>query len=145
MERYESATEQFLDGYRCSQAVLEAYAEEFDLNPEFVRKLTLGLAGGSGVGGECGAISGGYLVISLKYGFTHTGDPENMKILMDKNKEFIKKFKSIHGEIDCPKLIGLDVFSKEGSKKFNGENIKEKICIKFVEDTIKILEKILED
>ncbi|MCP4745538.1 MAG: C_GCAxxG_C_C family protein [Desulfobacteraceae bacterium] len=101
-----------MDGYYCSQAVLDVFAPDFDLNPDLDKKISIALAGGSGNGAECGAVSAAYLVIGLKYGFSHPGDPE--------------KFKLLHDHIDCPELICLEIFSQEGQQEFK-KNIKEHI------------------
>lgn len=143
MQRHETAVNEFMEGYRCSQAVLSAYAREFDLDPDLARKMALALAGGSGVGGECGAVSAAYLVLGLKYGFTHPGDPERVDALINKTRAFAEKFKSLHGSIDCPGLISLDVFSAEGRKAFAENNIKATVCTRYVGDAVKILEEIL--
>jgi len=143
MEKHETAVKDFMEGYRCSQAVLAAYAQDFDLDINLARKISLPLAGGSGVGGECGAVSGVYLVIGLKHGFAHPGDPEGVAMIIDKTRAFAEKFKSLHGEIDCPKLISLDVFSEKGHRMFVEKNIKAETCAHLVGDAVKILEEIL--
>lgn len=143
MERYKAAVDQFLQGYRCSQAVLAVFAEDFGMDEDLARKISLPLAGGSGVGGECGAVSGAFLVLGLKYGFAHPGDPDSVGKIMAKVKGFVEQFKSLHGEIDCPRLIGLDVFSEEGQQAFVENNVKATTCTRFVGDTVKILEQIL--
>jgi C_GCAxxG_C_C family probable redox protein len=145
MERHEAAVNQFMEGYRCSQAVLAVFAEDFGMDEDLARKISLPLAGGSGVGGECGAVSGAFLVLGLKYGFAHPGDHKGVEKIMDKVNRFVQGFKSLHGEIDCPRLIGLDVFSEEGLKAFMENNVKATTCARFVGDTVKILEKILSD
>jgi C_GCAxxG_C_C family probable redox protein len=143
MERQEAAVSQFMGGYRCSQAVLAVFAEDFGLERDLARKISLPLAGGSGVGGECGAVSGAYLVLGLKYGFAHPGDAEGLGKMVTKVNRFVERFKSLHAEIDCPRLIGLDVFSEEGHKDFLKNNVKATSCARFVGDTVKILEEIL--
>ena len=144
MEKKENAVERFLQGYRCSQTVLEAYAERFDLPPETARKISIGLAGGSGVGGVCGAVGGAWLVIGLRYGFSHPGDPERMAGVIEKNMEFARRFKELHGALRCPELTGLEIFTEEGYAKFSENNMKEKLCANFVRDTVKILGEMME-
>ncbi|MCP4747367.1 MAG: C_GCAxxG_C_C family protein [Desulfobacteraceae bacterium] len=143
MEKKEIAANQFLNGYRCSQAVFDVFAPDFGLDPDLAKKISIALAGGSGAGGECGAVSAAYLVIGLKYGFSHPGDPEKFKAIIKKNSEFIEKFKSLHGDIDCSKLIGLEIFSQEGQQEFKEKNIKETHCVNFVKDAVTNLEKIM--
>jgi C_GCAxxG_C_C family probable redox protein len=145
MQRHEIAVNEFLEGYRCSQAVLGVYARDAGLDPEMARKMALALAGGSGVGGECGAVAAAYIVLGMKYGFTHPGDPERLDAVMGKIRTFIDRFKALHGDIDCPKLIGLDLFSEEGRKAFAENNLKATVCTQYVADAVKILEELLQN
>jgi C_GCAxxG_C_C family probable redox protein len=144
MQRHETAVNEFMEGYRCSQAVLGVYVRDMELDPDLARKLALAFAGGSGVGGECGAVSAAYMVLGVKYGFAHPGDTQRVDVLMDKIRTFVDKFKSLHGDIDCPKLIGLDIFSEQGRKAFAENNLKATACTRYVADTVKILEEILD-
>ena len=143
MERHQTAVKEFMDGYRCSQAVLAAYARDFDLDMDLARQISLPLAGGSGVGGACGAVSGAYLVIGMKHGFAHPGDPQRLMKVIAQIRAFVERFKALHGEIDCPKLIGLDIFSEEGHRTFVEKNVKVERCAHFVADAVKILGAIL--
>lgn len=143
MDRSERVIYDFLDGYRCSQAVLAAYAPDFDVDVDLARRISIALAGGSGAGGACGAVSGAYLVLGLKYGFAHPGDHERLGAVIDKAKTFSEKFKALHGELTCPGLIGLDVFSKEGFQTFTENQVKETRCARFVGDAVTILEEMM--
>lgn len=145
MEKHDMAIQQFMDGYRCSQAVLSVYASEFGIDKGLANKISISLAGGSGVGGECGAVSGAYLVIGLKYGFSHPGGHDEFGFVMGKTQYFLERFKSIHGEINCPELIGLDVFSETGYQEFVENNIKQNVCTGFVRSAIEILEEMITD
>lgn len=143
MNKSDQAVAQFLEGFRCSQAVLGAYAENLDMDIDLARKISLGLAAGSGNNGECGAVTGAYLVIGLKYGFSHPGDPENLNRMFERMRMFTQRFKTIHGQIDCHRLIGLDLFAPEGSEKFMENDIKNTHCANFVKDAVQILEEML--
>ncbi len=145
MDKHDKALTNFREGYRCSQAVLSAYASEFDIDESVANKISICLAGGSGVGGECGAVSAAYLVIGLKYGFSSPGGHDEFGLVMEKNQDFISKFREKHGDIDCPKLINLDIFSEEGFQTFIGNNIKETVCTDFVSSAIHILDELLDD
>ncbi len=143
MNRSEKAVAQFLEGFRCSQAVLGVYAEGYDMDIDVARKISLGLAAGSGNGGECGAVSGAYLAIGLKYGFSHPGDPQALNEMFDQIRCFTHRFKTLHKEINCPQLIGLDIFSAQGHQKFVDDDIKTSRCVNFVRDAVQILEEIM--
>lgn len=145
MEKQEMAVAQFFGGYRCSQAVLEVFAPELGLHVDLARKISIGLAGGAGCGGECGAVEAAYLVNGLRFGFAHSGDSERFKKVIDKNGEFVARFKDLHRTINCRELIGVDPFSEEGFHHFQENDLKTKICAHLVEDAVKILEEIGEE
>ncbi len=143
MTKCELAAQCFTEGFHCSQAVLEAFAEDYGLDPVIARKIANPLAGGSGLGGECGAVTGAFMVIGLEYGMSNPTDSEAFKTVFGKVGTFAEKFKAHHGELNCRQLIGLDVFSEEGLRQFMEKNIKMTQCIKYVEDAVRILEEII--
>ncbi len=143
MEKQEKVKALLLDGYKCSQAVLEAFAEDLGLSSDIARKISLGLAAGSGAGGECGAVSVAYLVNGMAHGFSHPGDPERFRVVMRKNIEFLEKFKELHGWINCHELIGVNILTEEGKKYVKDNDIQNKICTKLVEDSVQILQELI--
>jgi C_GCAxxG_C_C family probable redox protein len=142
MDKVERAVQQFMDGFRCSQVVLEAFCEKNGLAVELARKISLGLAGGAGCRGECGAVEGAYLVNGLRYGFTEPGNPDGFQKLMGKNQDFADEFKKLHGSLGCFELLGVDIFTEEGLATFKAKEMKKEICAKLVGDAVRILEKI---
>ena len=61
--RPEHAKNRFLKSMNCSQAILETYAEEMGMSVENARKVASAFAGGMGMGTECGAVTGAFMVI----------------------------------------------------------------------------------
>ncbi len=138
------ATKRFTDGFQCSQCVLEVFAENYGLDPVLARKIGSPLAGGSGLGGECGAVAGALIVLGMEYGMADAGDSDAFQNTFAKVGTFVEKFKERHGGINCQQLIGLDVFSEEGLKEFKNKGIKLTQCIKYVEDAVRIVEEIID-
>ena len=65
----EMAEAKFREGYNCAQSVLFSFCEELGLDAETALKLSCGLGAGMGRQGEvCGAVSGGIVVLGLKFG-----------------------------------------------------------------------------
>ena len=137
------AQKRFTEGFHCSQAVLEAFAQDYRLDPVLARKIANPLAGGSGLGGECGAVMGALMVLGMEYGMTDAEDGEAFRTTFEKVGTFVEKFKVRHGNLNCRELIGLDVFSEQGMKEFMDKNIKLTQCIKYVEDAVRITEEII--
>jgi C_GCAxxG_C_C family probable redox protein len=134
----------FKMGFHCSQSVLEVYAEEFGIDPMVARRIAAALAGGSAVGGECGAISSGYLVLGLRYGrvVPAHGDVEKERALFDRVKRFVDEFKKRHGSINCHELLGIDVFTKTGRAEGLRANLFATRCPHFIRDAITILDEL---
>jgi C_GCAxxG_C_C family probable redox protein len=107
------------------------------------RKISTSLAGGSAVGGECGAVAAAFLVIGSKYGVSRADDMQGFMTTIAKVREFANRFKSLHGSLNCVELIGMDLFSEKGLKEFREKNMKQTHCVKYVEDTMNILEQMI--
>jgi C_GCAxxG_C_C family probable redox protein len=131
-------------GFHCSQCVLEAYSEDFGIDGRLARKLANGLAGGSTVGGECGAVGSGYLVLGLRYGnaMPAHGVEAREKELWDRIRRFVAEFKSRHGSINCRELLGVDVFTTQGRDQALKSNLFNTRCPNYIRDTIAIIDSL---
>ena len=75
MNRVERAVSSFKEGFRCSQALLSTYGVQFGLNREVALRISEAFGGGMGRMGEtCGAVTGAFMVIGLRYGKTRIED-----------------------------------------------------------------------
>jgi C_GCAxxG_C_C family probable redox protein len=143
-DRITIALMRFREGYHCSQSVFEAYCADFDLDPELARRLSAALAGGSTVGGECGVIGSGYLVLGLKYAGDRAayGDTEREDRLWSRVRRFLAEFKKRNGAITCRELLGVDTFSREGREEALRRNLFAARCQKYIRDGIEILDSL---
>jgi len=67
--RVEIAVAKFMEGYNCAQAVLYSFSDELCIEKDTALKVACGFGAGMGRKGiVCGAVSGGIIVIGLKYG-----------------------------------------------------------------------------
>lgn len=133
----DNAINTFNNNLNCAQSVIGAYADQYNLDRDSLYKLASAFGGGMGhSNGVCGAISGGLMVLGLKHNeeqFDKETTYAQTRHLMD---EFIKR----NGTSDCEKLIGVDLMTEEGKKKFQAEGIKKKVCEKCIVDVIDIIE-----
>jgi len=135
------AVDCFNEGFNCSQAILSTYCEDFGLDKITAFKIACGLGGGMGRLGEvCGAVSGAYLMIGLKYGKCAKEDVAAMEKTYEKVQEFARLFEAKNKTTICRELLGVDLLS--GDKQTAGERVKE-ICPRMVKDAAEILELIL--
>ena len=70
----EYAVDRFMKSMNCSQAVLETYAPSMGMPEDIAKRVAAAFAGGMGMGSECGAVTGAFLVIGMKYGKTKDKD-----------------------------------------------------------------------
>ena len=99
MTKAEYASELFLQGYNCAQAVTVAFADEMGLSKEFAAKMACSFGGGMGRMREvCGAVSGMLMVAGLLYGYTediNNAKMEHYKLVQDLAGQFREKVGSI--------------------------------------------------
>ena len=80
MNKVESAVFSFNNGFNCCQSVLLAYCQEFGLDSQVASRLSTGFGGGMGrMAGVCGAVTGAFMVLGLKYGKMRAEDNEPNK------------------------------------------------------------------
>jgi C_GCAxxG_C_C family probable redox protein len=127
----------------CSQAVLETYARSMGMPEDTARRVAAAFAGGMGMGSECGAATGAFMVIGMKYGKTKDEDPGADEKTFSKVAEFIKEFKARHEHIGCSELLGVDMSTAEGVRQAMGKGLFTSACPKFVRSSSEILDKLL--
>ena len=77
MSRIENAISAFRGDFNCSQSILSTYCTQYGLDRDIALKLATGFGGGMGrLGRTCGAVSGAFMVIGLKYGMGLNNDTE---------------------------------------------------------------------
>lgn len=143
MSRTHTALETFGAGFNCSQAVLTAFAEDFGLNREMALRVAGGFGGGMRLGETCGAVTGAFMVIGLKYGKTRPEDNAAREKTYALVKEFAVRFKARRDSIVCRELIGCDLSTEEGYACAKEKRVFQELCPQFVRDAVQILEEIL--
>jgi C_GCAxxG_C_C family probable redox protein len=141
-QRIAVALMRFDNGFHCAQAVLESYADDFGLDPLLARRMGAALAGGSTVGGECGAVAAGYLVLGMRHGLTRPtfGDVDQEQELFGRLRRFVAEFRKRHGSLCCRELLGIDVFTREGREEGQRRGLFRTRCPKQIRDVIDLLE-----
>jgi C_GCAxxG_C_C family probable redox protein len=139
----EKAAATFKEGFSCSQAVLGTYCERFGLDKKQAYKLSSGFGGGMHLDQACGAVTGAYMVIGLKYGRTRADDVEAKMKTAGMVTEFAKKFKARHGSISCTELIGCNISTLEGFEEAKKKDLFKQVCPKYVISAAEILDEML--
>lgn len=142
--RIESAVSCFTEGFSCSQAVLSAYSDLFDLDRTTALKISQPFGGGiAHQGGTCGAVSGAFMVIGLKHGRIQAEDLEAREKTYEKVLEFTEHFTTSNGSTVCKVLLGYDISSPKGFQQAVDAGLFDTLCPKLIQSSMEILEKIL--
>jgi C_GCAxxG_C_C family probable redox protein len=144
MSKIEKASSTFKEGFSCSQAVFSTFAKELEADENAMLKLSDAFGGGMRMALTCGAVTGAFMVIGLKYGRASADDLEAKQKTSDLVKEFVKKFEERHKSIACKELLGCDISTEEGLQYAKESNLTGTICPKLVADAVEILEEILQ-
>jgi C_GCAxxG_C_C family probable redox protein len=139
MTKTEHAIQLFSEKHSCAQAVLMAFADDYGMDLLTASKVACAFGGGiSHMGLTCGAVTGALLVLGLKFG----GGPEMKEGTYQAVQEFVKRFRSLHGSINCTELVGYDLSDPEQIRKAREENVFAKLCVGYVMSAVKILEEL---
>ncbi len=144
-DRSEIAVDKFLSGYNCAQAVLYSYCEDFHFDKDTALKLACGFGAGMGRRQEvCGAVSGGIIVIGLKYGRGLADERPATERSYRLTRELMERFEREHGSCICRKLLDdIDLMTEEGQRYLKDNDIINKTCKHCVRSVVRILDDIL--
>lgn len=131
----------FEAGYNCSQAVFMAYSDLYGIEIEVAAKIATSFGGGMGRLREvCGAVSGMFMVLGLRYPFLDTTD----KVAKNTNYKAVQQtanaFKSEMGSYICADLLKLKhVPQNPESMERNEAYYKSRPCTRCVEHAARII------
>ncbi|MBY9003309.1 MAG: C_GCAxxG_C_C family protein [Candidatus Lokiarchaeota archaeon] len=144
MSRIEEALSRFNEDYNCAQSIFSTYAPHYGLDQDQALKISTGFGGGmAGSGRTCGAVTGAYMVIGLKYGMGVSKDAEAKEKTFQKVSEFSDKFQKNNGSVICKEILGCNINTPEGMEYFNQNDLLEKKCLNCVKNAAEILEEML--
>jgi C_GCAxxG_C_C family probable redox protein len=144
MKKVETALACFNERFACSQAVLSAFAADFGLDRDTALRLAGGFGGGMGRMGEvCGAVTGAFMVLGLKYGQAKPEDIEAKEKSYAMVREFTNRFKSRNGSILCRELMDCNLSTPEGMQYALDHKLFITTCVDMVRSATEILEEML--
>ena len=134
----------FVTGLSCAQSVAAAFCEDYGVDIATGLKIACGLGGGCGLGELCGAISGGILIVGLKHGQFDLTDDKSKVNCRERRDEFLNSFINKHKATTCRDLLGFDILTEEGEKKYKNllSDRAASPCVKFVMDAARMLENL---
>ena len=147
MSRSKLAKEYFENGYSCSQAVVLAFCDCFDMPKESILKIASSFGGGFGRLREvCGAFSGCCIVLGYLAGYS-SDDGQNKMEHYASVRKMADLFKERNGgSVVCRDLIaGTEKLSSENPSVRTEEYIKKRPCGEIVANAVEVLEIILNE
>ena len=134
-EEVRKASELYVNGRYCSQAVLGAFCEKYGLDQETAFRISCGLNSGVRCAEICGAVTGAVMVIGLRYGDSKA---ECNKV----TEEFVRLFRERNGSTICRDLMGCDIFTPDGKEKAVREGLFRTVCNDMVISAAQILKEL---
>ena len=144
-ERQETAVRKFLEGYNCAQSVLYAFCDDLGFDPDTGLRLATGFGAGMARSQEvCGAVSGGLLVLGLKFGRGDHDDRSATLTTYRHARGLMARFRERHGTTICRQLLpGCDLSTEDGYRFFLENDLFNRVCKECVKTVVETLEDIL--
>ena len=141
--RKQKAYNLFKEGYNCCQSVVLAFEDILPLDRKHLLGVSCGFGGGFGrTRNLCGAVSAYAIVMGLY--LSHSEDPKHAKADMYKIlQDMVAKFKERNGSDNCGELLKEVKNLTEGymPQERDDDYYKVRPCIKFVLDSVEIIEE----
>ena len=145
MKKNEKALSYFNNSFNCAQSVFTTFGTELGLTEDECLKISC--AFGAGMGKQqhvCGAVSGALMVLGTKFGKALHDEESKKEYTYKKAEEFLHKFESRNGSIQCFELLQcLNMNDTEDLKKINELKLFETSCENYIKDAVEITEKLL--
>lgn len=147
-ERVQRAVDNFMNGYNCSQSVVAAFADLYDLTDLQAKRISAGFGGGFGrMRMVCGAASGMVILAGLNDGQTEGGDREGKAHCYKVVQELMENFRISNGSVICAEILGLKGPVAAGNympAERNAEYYKKRPCGAKIESAARIFAEYLE-
>ena len=143
-ERIKAALDKFEEGYDCSHAILNAYADlfEFDEKSMAIIRTPCGPMAGRPMS-VCGAVAGALKALSQKLREEKESGISTQK-KSDLIREFRERFEQIHGTVNCTELLGVDLTDIQGQNAAIDKDLFHTRCVGFITDSALILEDLID-
>ena len=142
---WEEVQQYLLSGLDCGQVVAMAFADEMGLEETEAQKLASAFGGGLYSGETCGAVCGALMALAAHYGFHEPFTKADKAPVKEKTREFLKRFKELHGSIICREILGHDCSTHEGMAAIIEKGLMQSVCPHCAYDAIELVEEIFDE
>jgi C_GCAxxG_C_C family probable redox protein len=139
----EYVQQKFREGIDCSMMVLAEFAEDLGITAEDAYRIASCFGAGMFTGGVCGAVTGAFIAIGMRYGNYELNDTERKNTALSKRDELVRKFTEAHGSVDCPVLLGMDIRDPDQRQYARDSGLFDTECPKFCRTAAALLKDIM--
>lgn len=139
-KRVEKAKALFKQGFNCSQSVVAACADLYEMDEITALRVAASFGGGIGrMRQTCGAACGMFLLAGLENGTATPGDAEGKKNNYALVQDLAAQFKQENGSLICAELLGIAHKPQEPTPAPRTEAYyKKRPCVEMVASAVRI-------
>jgi C_GCAxxG_C_C family probable redox protein len=139
----DEAGEMFMSGFNCAQSVFAPFAKESALGAETGLRIASSFGGGMAKMQEtCGAVTGGFMAIGLRSGFSRSDDQAARDAVLRQSRELAARFKERFGTLRCRDILGCDLNTEEGQRIHKESGQREGLCLECVKFAASAVERL---
>jgi C_GCAxxG_C_C family probable redox protein len=129
----DEAGKTFMSGFNCAQSVFMPFAAEGGIGEDACLRIASSFgAGMARLQETCGAVTGGFMAIGLRHGFSRSDDQKARDVVLRQSKELAASFKEKFGTLGCRDLLGCDLNTDEGQRFHKESGQREQVCLECV-------------
>lgn len=119
------------NGFLCSESVLLAISDWLEIKNDMIPRIATGFGGGICFCGlVCGAVSGGIMALSVKFG---RNDAKEQKVdLYQLGHRIVEGFEKEFGSVMCRELTECDFHTEAGRKEYADRKLWETKCREYI-------------
>lgn len=128
-------------GLYCAESVVLALARAQGYETDLLPRIATGFCSGMArTCGTCGALSGAVMGVSLAFGRSRTGDP--VQDAYETTQKLVREFEQTFGSRNCHELLGCDLGTPEGQRRFREEGLRER-CAQYTGKAAEIAARLI--
>jgi C_GCAxxG_C_C family probable redox protein len=137
----QAAEESFSSGLYCAESVVLALAKAQGLESDVLPKVATAFCSGMArTCGTCGALTGAMMGVSLALGRATAG--ESVQPVYEATQKLVLEFEKEFGARGCSDLLGCDLGTTEGQRRFQEEKLHER-CARYTSKAAEIAARII--
>ena len=140
----EQAVAYYKQGYTCTQSILASFAARYGLQKSLAFRIGEPFGAGTSCTNDmCGSVTGAIMVLGLQYGSASSDDLAARSYTYRCIHELIRRFKDVHGSIQCTGLLGYDLSDPQQLQTVWEKGLFVQLCPTLVRDAAQIVAEMI--